>query len=213
VGRRSRRAEQMENAERAGGASAHPDDAPANGVAQGDDTKREGRSATNPSGPPRNGSESPTAQSGSGMARGYARGRERDERIRAELEPLQAGERPAAVTVAAAVAAALGIANLVLYAAGTDVQGKAPNAAGVIAFAAIMFAAAYGMYRARYWAVLGFQALLAVTVVIAALSLLVASNVAAVLLCLAIVGLGGVLFWKLIRAMARIQMPARDAHR
>jgi hypothetical protein len=202
----------MENAERGRGASAHPDGAPADGVAQGEGIAPAGRSATNPSGAPRNGSGAPR-QGRSTMARGYARGRERDERIRAELEPLHAGERPAAVTVAAAVAAALGVANVVLYAAGTEVQGKGPNAGGVIAFAAIMFAAAYGMYRARYWAVLGFQALLAVTVVIAALSLLVASNVAAVLLCLAIVGLGGLLFWKLIRAMARIQMPSREQHR
>ena len=37
-----------------------------------------------------------------------------------------------------------------------------------------------GMWNQRYWAVLGFQSLLAITIVVAALSLLVASNVAAV---------------------------------
>ena len=54
---------------------------------------------------------------------------------------------------------------------------------------------------------LGFQALLGITVVLAALALLVAGNLAAVLVSVAIVGLGGWLFWKLVRIMARIQMP------
>ena len=38
------------------------------------------------------------------MARGYARGRERDEAARAALEPLAPGERPLAVTIAALLA-------------------------------------------------------------------------------------------------------------
>jgi hypothetical protein len=57
--------------------------------------------------------------------------------------------------------------------------------------------------------VLGFEALLGITVAIAALSLLVASNLAAVALCLVIIGLGGWLFWKLVRVMARLQAPER----
>ena len=47
-----------------------------------------------------------------------------------------------------------------------------------------MLVAAWGLLTQRYWAVLGFQALLAITIVVAALSLLVASNIAAVVLCL-----------------------------
>ena len=58
------------------------------------------------------------------MARGYARGRERDEAARAELEPLAPGERPRAVTIAAVLAALLGIANLALLAAGWEVEGE-----------------------------------------------------------------------------------------
>ena len=67
----------------------------------------------------------------------------------------------------------------------------------MLLFAAIMLVAAWGMWTQRYWAVLGFQSLLAITLVVAALSLLVASNVAAVVLCLAVLGLGGWLFWAL----------------
>ena len=65
------------------------------------------------------------------------------------------------------------------------------------------------MWKARYWAVLGFQALLAITALVGFLSLLVASNVLAVLLSLVVLAGSGVLFYKLIRAMARIQMPER----
>ncbi len=93
--------------------------------------------------------------------------------------------------------------------AGVEVNGEEPKAGGTILFAAIMLTAAYGMWRAKYWAVLGFQALLAITIVVAGLSLAFASNLAAVALCAAIVGLGGWLFWKLIRALARLQMPER----
>jgi hypothetical protein len=65
------------------------------------------------------------------------------------------------------------------------------------------------MWHSRYWAVLGFQALLGLAILVFALLLAVASNVLAVVLCLAVIGPGGFLFWKLIRAMARIQMPTR----
>ena len=137
------------------------------------------------------------------------RGEERDAQIRASLEPLEADERPGAVTVAAVVAALLAVANIVLMLVGVEVNGEEPSAGGTLVFAALMVVAAVGMWRARYWAVLGFQALLAITIIVAGLSLTVASNAAAVLLCVAIVGLGGWLFWKLIRALARLQMPDR----
>ncbi|HEX8123389.1 MAG TPA: hypothetical protein VF549_19205 [Solirubrobacteraceae bacterium] len=137
------------------------------------------------------------------------RGEARDEQIRASLEPIEPGERPQAVTIAAVVAALLGVGNLVMLAAGVQVQDKDAPVGGTILFALIMFGAAAGMWRARYWAVLGFQALLGLTLVIAGGSLLVASDLAAVALCVAILIFGGWLFWKLIRSLARLQMPER----
>jgi hypothetical protein len=65
------------------------------------------------------------------------------------------------------------------------------------------------MWRRAYWAVLGFQALLALSVITASLALLVASNVEAVVRSVVIIGAAGTLFWFLIRAMARLQMPTR----
>ena len=119
------------------------------------------------------------------------RGEAANEAARAELQPLKPGERPAPLVAAVVVAAVLGIANVVLYAAGTDVRGKSPSAAGAIAFAVLMLVDAWGMWNLRYWAVLGFQALLAV------------------LLCLVIIVPGSWLFWKLVRVLARLQMPQR----
>jgi hypothetical protein len=66
-----------------------------------------------------------------------------------------------------------------------------------------------GMWRARYWAVLGFEALLGVSVLIAALSLVVVSSAKGVAICLVTIAICGPLFYKLVRAMARIQMPQR----
>jgi hypothetical protein len=106
----------------------------------------------------------------------------------------------------------LGLANVILFAAGYEVENSEQSGVGVLIFAALMAAAAIGMWQCRYWAVLGFEALLGVAVIFAALSLLVASNVAAVLLCLAIIAIASPLFWFLIRAMARIQLPSRRPH-
>jgi hypothetical protein len=147
------------------------------------------------------------------FSRARARTEARNAQARAKLDPLPPGERPPAVTVAAFVAVALAVANVALWAAGVEVRGQRTSAVGVGAFAVLMLAAALGLWRARYWAVLGFEALLGLTIVIAALSLVVASNVAAVLLCVGIIALAGPLFWKLIRAMARIQMPDRGPAR
>ena len=138
------------------------------------------------------------------------RGAAAEDAARSKLRPLAEGERPAAVTFAAVVAVVLGLANLVLLASGYDLRGnKGANASGAVLFAVIMFVAAWGMWGRRYWAVLGFECLLAVVCVSAALALLVASNAAAVVLCVSVLAVCGTLFWKLIRAMARIQMPER----
>ena len=73
----------------------------------------------------------------------------------------------------------------------------------------VLLAAAVGMWRMQYWAVLGFEVLLGVLVVSAALSLMLASNLRAALLSAAVIAISGPLFWLLIRVMARIQLPDR----
>jgi hypothetical protein len=143
------------------------------------------------------------------MSRGYARARERDDAIRARLEPFAPGERPLQIKICAALAASIAVANLALFFAGWEVRGQDPKLGGTLALCVVLLAAAAGMWRMKYWAVLGFEVLLGVLVVSAALSLLLASNLQAALLSLAIVVIAGPLFWSLIRVMARIQLPDR----
>ena len=66
---------------------------------------------------------------------------------------------------------------------------------------------AWGMWRARYWAVLAMEAVLAILIVILAVLLLKASTIGTVLILLAVIVPAGLLFWKLVKAMARLQMP------
>jgi hypothetical protein len=141
-----------------------------------------------------------------------SRSEQRNAEVRARLEPLAPGERPGAVTVAAVLAIVLALGNIVFLIAGVKVGGKQPGAGGVVAFSGLMVAAAIGLWRARYWAVLGFEALLGISILVAALSLTVASNWQAVALCLGTIAVCGPLFYKLVRAMARIQMPQRRPH-
>ena len=143
------------------------------------------------------------------MKRGYARSEEKNERVRQSLEPLKPGERPGAVTVAAVAALIFGAGNIVLWLAGVKVDGRKPEAGGTIVFALLMFAMAYGLWIAKYWAVLGFQALLTFVLIVAFLVLLTATSVVKALIVVAILVFGGWLFWKLVRAMARLQMPVR----
>jgi cation transport ATPase len=145
--------------------------------------------------------------------RGYERSRARDEAARAALRPLRPGERPTAVTVGAIAAAGLALANLIAlvfgYNSGEDTLSPGTEVTGTLLVTGVLVIVAYGMWRARYWAVLGLQTLLALTMIAAALALLTAVSVWAVVLVLLILLSSGTLFWFLIKAMARIQMPER----
>jgi NADPH-dependent curcumin reductase CurA len=155
---------------------------------------------------------------GPALERGYARGRARDEAARAALEPLRPGERPTAVTVGAVVAGGFAIANLVALVAGWDTtpgssDDRGAAIAGSLLVAGLLCLVAYGMWKARYWAVLGMQTLLAITIVISSLALVTATSAWAAVLLVAIACAAGALFWFLVKAMARIQMPERPGRR
>jgi hypothetical protein len=133
--------------------------------------------------------------------------------VRAELEPLEPGARPGAVTVGAVVATVLAIGNLVLFAAGVKVGGQKPEVSGIAGPTLIMAVCAWGMWRAKYWAVLGMEALLGIVIIIFAVLLAAAGNVQSVAIAIAVILAAGILFWKLVKAMARIQMPQRPEPR
>ncbi len=147
------------------------------------------------------------------MADRYARSRARDEAARAALKPLAPGERPRAVTVAAVVAALLGITNFGAYLVGVEVRGERPSLIGILLFTGLMLTAAWGAWKVRYWAVLGIQALLGLTIVIFSLLAIKSENAGELLIALAVLGLAGTLFWFLVKCMARIQMPERPGAR
>jgi hypothetical protein len=133
---------------------------------------------------------------------------DRSEAIRASLTPLAPGERPPALRLSALLAALIAAGNLIALAAGATVDGRRPVVAALV-LSALMAGFAVGLWRKRYLAVLAWEALLAVTLVYATLSLMLASNLAAVLLCVALIAVAAPLFWLLVRIMARLQAPPR----
>ena len=133
----------------------------------------------------------------------------REQRTPAELQPFGADERPRSLLIAAAVCALLAVGVLVGGLTIHDLSRHGGSLPGAI-FLAIVFALlAQGMYRRRYLAVLAFQALLAFQVIVTSLALVVAATVKAAAICVVSIGLGGWLFWKLVRVMGRIQAGER----
>ncbi|HEY5977890.1 MAG TPA: hypothetical protein VIT85_08535 [Solirubrobacterales bacterium] len=144
------------------------------------------------------------------MERGYAKAEVRNQEAREALEPLDDGERPMVVTIGAAVAALIALSIVGGYLGGVEVDGDKPRFVQVLAPAMIMGTMAWGMWNARYWAVLGFQLLLVFLIFSAVFGLLVqastAPQFAATFILLAI---SGTFFYFMVKAMARIQMPER----
>ncbi len=145
------------------------------------------------------------------MERGYARAEQRNQEVRENLEPLGEGERPLVVTIGAVVAALIAISILGAYLAGAEVEGDKPRLAQVLAPALIMGVMAWGLWRARYWAVLGFQLLLVFLIFSAVFGLAVqAASVAQFAVTLGLLAVAGTFFFFMVKAMARIQMPSRE---
>ena len=123
--------------------------------------------------------------------------------------PLEEGERPLVVTIAAVIATGMAVSTIVLFAIGVEVQGSESRNAGTILYAALMRRDGVGLWRARYWAVLGFQTLLALLIVIWSAPAGPGGDRSARCSRIAVVALAGTMFWFLVKALARIQMPDR----
>ena len=127
---------------------------------------------------------------------------------RASLVPLAEGERPRPVTVAFFVVIVQAILNVVTYLAGVQLAGGgAPPLPPLLAYTFLLLVTAYGLWRARYWAVLGTQALLVLTILVLSLWLVTTTSVPVGAVIVALIVGAGLLFWYLVKAMARIQMP------
>jgi hypothetical protein len=137
------------------------------------------------------------------LARGYSRSRAKTEAIQAGLQPLGPDERPLGIKLAVALALAIAVATLVAVAAGA---GDESPVVGVV-WAGLMVALAIGLWRRIYLVILLFQALLAISIIVAALALAFAGNLAGVALALGIILACSPVFWLLVRVMARLQVP------
>ena len=145
------------------------------------------------------------------MRRGYARGRARDDEIRANLVPLEPGERPGVVTFAAIIAFVFAIANVATALTGNDISTATgdPSVATAVT-TALLLVAGFGMLARQYWAVLGFETILGIQIVFFSLYLIGVQKWWHAIIPLVAIGLLGWLFWKLVSAMARLQMPDRE---
>ena len=148
-----------------------------------------------------------------------ARSEARNQAARDALEPLAEGERPRVVTLGAVISGLIAISAIVGYLAGVEVtrygsdgiqqgEGTAPLFS-VVAAVTLMGTMSYGMWRARYWAVLGFQALLVIVLVAGALGLVQATSWLQAIGTTLLIVVAGAMFYFMIKAMARIQMPRR----
>jgi hypothetical protein len=145
------------------------------------------------------------------MERGYARAEQRNQEAREALAPLGEGERPLVVTIGAIISALIVLSIVVGYLVGTKVNGEKPAFVQVLAPSLLLGMMAYGMWRARYWAVLGFQLILVFLIFSAVYGLaLQAATVGQVLATLALLAVTGTFFYFMVKAMARIQMPTRE---
>ena len=145
------------------------------------------------------------------MRRGYAKAEERNQAAREALEPLAEGERPLVVTIGAVISGLIALSIVTGYLTGAHVDGEQPKVAQVVAPALLMGIMAWGMWRARYWAVLGFQLILVFLIFSAVFGLAVqAATVAQVAATLGLLAVSGGFFYFMVKAMARIQMPTRD---
>ncbi len=151
------------------------------------------------------------------MQRGYAKAEERNREAREALRPLDQDERPAVVTVGACFAALIAIvfwvSGAVALLSDATVNGKQPNPAPLALFALIMSAMAWGMWKARYWAVLGFQMLLVLFLLAAVAGIVNANTWLQIAGTTLLIVAAGTLFFFMVKALARIQMPERPGQR
>ena len=145
--------------------------------------------------------------------RGVSRSELKNREARAKLEPLAKGERPGIVTLGAIISALIAASIVIAWAAGAEVKvgntdlSERPNAFQVFPPAILFAVMAWGMWRARYWAVLGFEAIMAILMVGSFITLVSATDAFKAITSGAVLVAAGLLFWFTVKALARIQMP------
>ncbi|MBN8870011.1 MAG: hypothetical protein J0H66_09045 [Solirubrobacterales bacterium] len=147
------------------------------------------------------------------MKAGYAKAEVKNQAAREALQPLAEGERPTAVTVGAifsgVVAVLLWGSTIYALVTGAEAGGRDVNVFQWAFFALVISAMAWGMWKAKYWAVLGFQMLLVLLILAGVLGMVTAPTLLQIVGTMLLTAGLSVLFWFMVKAMARIQMPER----
>jgi hypothetical protein len=171
--------------------------------------KRKQRRATrSESATPGDGADTP--QSSDGSAAEETPSERKNREAREALEPLGEGERPAVVTVAAVISGVITVLSLLGYALWDVLRDEErPDLIGVIALVGITGPMAWGLWKVRYWAVLGFQTVLVLVMISSAIALVGSFSLGLAIGNLLVLAVSGTLFYFMIKAWARIQMPER----
>ena len=146
-------------------------------------------------------------------AAGVSRSELRNQQAREELEPLGEGERPGVVTIGAVVSFLIAASIVGAWIAGVKVDvdnstvDERPNPLQVFPPAVLFAVMGWGMMRSRYWAVLGFEAIMAIIMVGSFITLIAATSVFKAVSAALVLAAAGALFWFTVKALARIQMP------
>jgi len=166
-----------------------------------------------------NGSSAPSptdlaAEAEAGVSRSELKNRAARER----LEPLEEGERPRIVTIGAVLSLLIAASIVVAWLAGVEVQvgntdiEERPSAFQVFPPAILFAVMGIGMLGSRYWAVLGFQAIMAIIMIGAFITLIAAGSVFQAVSTFLVLAIAATLFWFTVKALARIQMPSPGEH-
>ncbi len=138
----------------------------------------------------------------------------KNQAARERLVPLEEGERPLVVTIGAVLSLLIAISIVVAWLAGVEVQvgntdiEERPSAFQVFPPAILFAVMGIGMLRSRYWAVLGFQAIMAIIMIGAFITLIAATSIFQAISTFVVLVIAATLFWFTVKALARIQMPS-----
>lgn len=174
--------------------------------------RRKARGNRTPGSPPSAETATAPRSGAEAMKAGYAKSEVKNQAARDGLVPLTEGERPTVVTIGAifsAVVALLLWGSTIFALTGAEAGGREVNPFQWAFFAIVISAMAWGMWKARYWAVLGFQMLLVLLIMAGILGMVVAPTLLQIVGTFVLVAGMSVMFWFMVKAMARIQMPDR----
>jgi hypothetical protein len=172
--------------------------------------KRKRRGAERPAEEPAVGAaDAPAAGNGHSPEDLASRAEAKNQAARDALEPLSEGDRPTVVTIGAIISGVICVSILVGWIAGVEVEGERPHVLQAVLPAILMGVMAWGMWRARYWAVLGFQTVLVFLMIAFTLQLIAAGSWFQVVGNVVLLAGAGTMFVFMVKALARIQMPDR----